>query len=113
MVVTEKDFDQYRNNNQLMVTYLASLMMVKTVLFIGYSLDDPDVRSVWSIIYEKLEKLRRQAYCFTNATPSSSTTRKFEMRGIKVIRIGKQINWINVFDELQQTWQARRSGFHE
>lgn len=65
MVITENDFDKYREENSLMTIYFASLMMVRPVLFIGYSLNDPNIRPIWSIINSKLKTLRRQAYSFS------------------------------------------------
>jgi len=44
LVVTEPDYDDFLTNYPLIATYLSNLLITKTAVFIGYSLDDPDFR---------------------------------------------------------------------
>ena len=42
LVVTEEDYDRFLETYPLLSTYLANLLISRTALLIGYSLDDPD-----------------------------------------------------------------------
>src|SRR5208337_1357154 len=39
MILTEDDYDLFVYNNPLMATYISSMLITRTPLFIGYSLD--------------------------------------------------------------------------
>lgn len=58
LVVTEADYDAFLSNYPLIATYLANLLITKTAVFIGYSLDDPDFRQIWHIVSSRLGKTR-------------------------------------------------------
>jgi hypothetical protein len=98
-------FDLYSEENKLMTAYLTSLMMVRTVLFMGYSLDDPNIRQILYIIYSKLKTLRRQVYSFNSNLGGSNASIKFKMRGIKEINIGKPLDWKRLFLAIGNYWQ--------
>jgi hypothetical protein len=108
MVLTEEDYDSFLSSKPLWATYLGNLMISKTLLFIGYSLDDPDMRQIWQIVKERLGTLRKYAYTIrVNSNPQE--TARFERRGIKVINIISQSRNIGdvfseVFAELRQFW---------
>ncbi|RZK35674.1 MAG: SIR2 family protein [Hymenobacter sp.] len=44
LVATEEDYDKFLNNYPMLATFLANLLITRTALFIGYSLDDADFR---------------------------------------------------------------------
>lgn len=86
LVVTEADYDGFLTNYPLIATYLASLLITKTAVFIGYSLDDPDFRQIWHTVASRLGKTRRMAYAImVNARPGDIT--RFERRGVKVVNL--------------------------
>ncbi|MPQ98385.1 SIR2 family protein [Modestobacter sp. I12A-02628] len=86
MVVTEDDYDAFIGNFPLMSTYLSSLLIDRTAFFIGYSLDDPDLRQIWHIVKDRLGSLRRPAYVLQiGAAPHARA--RFERRGVKVINL--------------------------
>src|SRR5262249_31421665 len=41
LITTEDDYDTFITNHPLISTYISNLLISKTALFIGYSLDDP------------------------------------------------------------------------
>lgn len=111
LVITEEDYDSYIDRNPLFSTFLANLLISKTPLFIGYSLDDPDFRQIWQVVKERLGKLRRPAYTLV-VNPSTHIVSKFERRGVKVIAIkGDPRNYPEiltaVFQELNEYWSNR------
>ena len=86
MTVTEDDYDLFLEHYPLVATYLASLMITRTPVFIGYSLDDPDFRMVWQTVAERLGRLRRQAYMLTVSAKQPELAR-YERRGVKPINL--------------------------
>lgn len=108
IVATEEDYDGFLNRYPMISTFLANLFISKTILFIGYSLDDPDLRQVYQLIKDRLGNLKRQAYTLRiNSTPQEIT--RFERRGVKVINIPKGTKSYSqvledVFEELRDYW---------
>jgi uncharacterized protein YutE (UPF0331/DUF86 family) len=108
LIVTEDDYDTYIEKHPLYATYIANLLISKTALFIGYSLDDPDLRHLWRLISERLGRNRRPAYTIlVNAKPH--LVNRYERRGVKVINLpGKEYEYANIlellFNELNEHW---------
>lgn len=108
LVVTEEDYDRFLNKNPLFATYLANLLITRTPLFIGYSLDDTDFRQIWQVIKDRLGNLRRQAYVLkVDCSPHEKA--RFERRGVKVININGNPSEYpkileEVFIELKDYW---------
>jgi len=86
MVITENDYDMYIARNPLFCTYIANLLITRTPLLIGYSLNDPDLRMLWSIIGSRLNSLRRTGYAILCSASESDVVR-FKRRGISVINL--------------------------
>jgi uncharacterized protein YutE (UPF0331/DUF86 family) len=106
LVVTEEDYDKFITRYPLLATYLANLLITRTAVLIGYSLDDPDFRQVWGVIGERLGKQRRFAYALmVDARPAEIS--RYERRGVKVINLpGSRTKYGEVlasaFDELRE-----------
>ncbi|MDD1673208.1 MAG: SIR2 family protein [Methanomicrobiales archaeon] len=88
-MVTESDYDRFLDSYPLLATFLANLLITKTAVMIGYSLDDPDFRQVWQIVSERLGRSRRIAYAITIGSKPTDISR-FERRGVKVINLPKE-----------------------
>lgn len=86
MVITENDYDVFINNNPILCTYISNLFITKTMLLIGYSLEDSDFRNVWQIINSRLGKMSRPAYCIL-VKASEADVARFERRNIRAINI--------------------------
>ena len=84
MVLTEEDYDLFSENHPLISTYIANLLITRTPLFIGYSIEDYDFRAIWQIIGSRLGGLRRRAYTLFNSKTAADIAR-FGYRGVKVI----------------------------
>jgi hypothetical protein len=69
-----------------LATYLSNLLITKTAVFIGYSLEDPDLRQIWHVVSDRLGRARRMAYALAVNARSSDITR-FERRGVRVINL--------------------------
>lgn len=84
LVATEVDYDRYIKDHPLMVTYLTNLLITRTPLFIGYSLDDTDFRQIYKIVQDRLGKMTKRPYTIQYKC-SDESRRRFERRGVSVI----------------------------
>ena len=100
LVATEEDYDLFIERNPVFATFLANLLITKTPLFLGYSIDDPDFRQVFKVVNERLGSTKRPAYTIKlNATHHEIS--KFERRGVKVINIiEKRLTYSKLFEQL-------------
>lgn len=99
MVVTENDYELFLENYPLIATYLANLLITRTPVFIGYSLDDPDFRMIWRVVSNRLGRLRRQAYSIIVDGRSFELSR-FERRGVKPINLpGEKKNYGSILSK--------------
>lgn len=90
MVITEHDYDVYIDRNPLFATYISNLFITKTMLLVGYSLDDYDFRNLWQVINNRLGKMTRPAYCITVGASSEKIAR-YQRRNIKVLNLEGEI----------------------
>lgn len=106
MVATEEDYDKFLNQNPTLATYLSSLLITRTPLFIGYSLDDEDFRQIWQVVKNRLGKMTRQGYVI-KVNCSESERRRYERRGIDVINLeGSSYSSVltELFEEIKSYW---------
>lgn len=109
LIATENDYDLFLNKYPLLATFVANLLITRTAVLIGYSLDDPDFRQLWQIVGERLGRSRRTAYVITVGAKKTDVAR-FERRGIKVINlVSNKSSYGTVlsdaFNELYEYWQ--------
>lgn len=110
LVVTEEDYDTFIERYPLLATYLGNLLITRTPLFIGYSLEDPDFRQIWQVIGNRLGQMRRPAYAVT-VSISAPDAARYERRGVKVIDLpGQKSNYGQIletfFNELRNYWTS-------
>jgi hypothetical protein len=110
LVMTEEDYDIFLDKYPLLATYLANLLITRTAVLIGYSLDDPDFRQVWQVVGERLGKARRLAYALIVDAKGTDIAR-FARRGIRVINLpGSRTKYGQVlgdtFNELREYMQT-------
>ncbi len=108
LVVTESDYDGFLDRYPLLATYLSSLLITRTAVFVGYSLNDPDLRQMRQVIADRLGKGRRAAYAILVA-PNPPEIARFERRGVKVVAIpdnggGYGPTLAEVFHALSSYW---------
>jgi hypothetical protein len=90
LVVTEEDYESFLNRHAIKATYLANLLICRTAVLVGYSLDDPDFRQIWRVISDRLGDLRRPAYSLAvGASPSDIA--RFERRGITTVNLHRSV----------------------
>lgn len=85
-VLKEDDYLQYSSNFKLIETYIKSIIGSKVVLFIGYSLNDPDVKHIFSWAKEILNQNFQRAYMIlANEEPNDIKKEYFKNLGINII----------------------------
>lgn len=85
-VLKEDDYLNYSRNFKLIETYVKSLIGSKVVLFIGYSLNDPDVKHIISWVKDILKEDFQRAYLIlTNTEPNSIEKEYFRNLGVNLI----------------------------
>ena len=108
LIVTEHDYDTFLDRFPIIATFLANLLITRTPVLIGYSLNDPDFRQVWEIVGERLGRDRRRAYALCVGAQPAEVAR-YNRRGINVINLGasrRKYGEIlrNTFRELNSYW---------
>lgn len=110
LVVTEGDYDTFLTKYPLIATYLSNLLITKTAVLVGYSLDDPDFRQIWQVVAQRLGKTRRQAYAIAVGAQPADVSR-FARRGVTLINLPKKKReqygevLAAAFDELAAHWR--------
>lgn len=85
-VLKEDDYLYYSRNFKLIETYVKSLLGSKVVLFIGYSLNDPDVKHIISWVKDVLKEDFQRAYLIlTQRDPNSIEIDYFRNLGVNLI----------------------------
>lgn len=118
-VLKEDDYLQYSSNFKLIETYIKSIIGSKVVLFIGYSLNDPDVKHIFSWAKEILNQNFQRAYMIlAKEEPNDIKKEYFKNLGINIIfaselvenkdcthseQIIQVINLINAKDNVTET----------
>ena len=109
LVVTERDFDLFLSTKPLMAAWLTGMLLQRTLVLIGYSLADPDLRHVFSIVDSRLGGLRREAYALVVDCTDTERLR-FGRRGVTVVELRSRGHDFDaalaeVFVELGRVWR--------
>lgn len=88
IVLKESDYLIYSENFKLMETFVKSLFATNTILFVGFSADDPNVNQIYSWVNNILTKNKREAYLLQIEEPDDNYKYKkeyYSKKGIKLI----------------------------
>jgi len=86
MIITHDDYEKFLTEYPVISTHLASMLITKTALFIGYSLSDPDFNQIREIVKSRLGRFQRMSYIVQFNQPDSKTERMLE-EGLHVINL--------------------------
>jgi len=111
LTLTDDDYDQFLQTNPLLATSMGALLIDHTAVLIGYSLDDPDLRQLLTLIKSRLGKLARPLWTIQVDCPPHVVNR-YERRNVHVINLprtnklsyGEQL--AELFDALRDHWNA-------
>jgi hypothetical protein len=89
VVVKESDYLDYEQNHPLLSTFIRSLLINHTFLFIGYSLNDYNLNLIlnWIHFFRKQLKVKRRPdnFLVQTKTPSPYEVRRLECRDMTVV----------------------------
>lgn len=81
MVITEEDYDKFSTLRESMFQEVAYLLSHHSVMFVGYSIDDPDIRQIWSLVKKYFREFRRPAYALL-VEPTETQVQTYVRRGV-------------------------------
>lgn len=85
-VLKEDDYLNYSRNFRLIENYIKSIIGTKVVLFVGYSLNDPDVKQIFAWANDILKDDFRRAYLILEKKPYNILEYEyFKNMGINII----------------------------
>lgn len=93
IVLRESDYIEYEQNRPLISTYIRSLLINHTFVFIGYSLNDYNLKLImgWINYYSKIYKVKQRPYNFliTSNVSDKNERKRLEMQRIYPIDLLK------------------------
>jgi hypothetical protein len=110
LVVTEDDYDGFLQRHPVLTTFLSSLFLEREPVLIGYSLNDPDLREILTLLRERLGRMTRAVWAILPTDPNGEES-KFIRRGLKPIVLDRNANASRstvlerFFRELRALWE--------
>ena len=102
-VLKEDDYLQYSLNFRLIETYIKSLVGSKVVLFVGYSLNDPDTKQIFTWVKDVLKDDFQRAYLILSKAEKNEIERAyFRNLGINLIYTSELVDEWNAKTHTEQ-----------
>lgn len=89
IIITTEDYDRFASSRKSLADILKVILQTKTVLFLGYSATDPDLRLILTQARDESGRLARNLYT-VQFSPPPLTIKDLERRGLKVIDLAEQ-----------------------
>jgi hypothetical protein len=86
VVITSRDYERYGLARRPIVRLIETILQTRTVLFLGYSVTDPDLRHILTQVQEETGGHARNLYS-VQLDATSLAVRDLEARGVKVINL--------------------------
>lgn len=79
IIITEKDYQEFNSSNKYIFNKLYSTFMENNIVFIGYSLTDPNIRSLLSEVIDEMKRnqLEKKKIYWNNRGNINEIDRKF------------------------------------
>lgn len=91
LVVTEDDYDRFLLNFPLLSTFVASLLITRVPVLLGYSAEDPDFRALLALLTNRLGRNSSTPWVIL-AKGSPSQISRYERRGVRVVVLETRSN---------------------
>lgn len=91
LVVTEEDYEGSLTRFPILATYVASLLTTRVPVLIGYSLDDPDFRSILRVLSDRLGRNGPSPWVIL-AKATKAQVARYERRGVRVVVLERRSN---------------------
>jgi|GEM_PF-2959237 len=89
IVITAEDYERFTAQRPALARLLATILQTHTVLFLGYSATDPDLRLILTQVRDESGRLARNLYT-VQFDASPLTAKDLERRGLRVVDLGAQ-----------------------
>ncbi|GGM31734.1 hypothetical protein GCM10011351_17430 [Paraliobacillus quinghaiensis] len=101
IVITEEDYQNFNSSNKYILNKIYSTFMENNIVFIGYSLNDPNIRSLLSEVIDEIKsnKLQQKKIYWINRDRINETDKKF-YENTYSIQIIDQTEILSFLDEL-------------
>lgn len=90
IVLTEKDYFDYKNNFPLIRAFVQSLFASKLVLFVGFSFADLNLKMIMNELQNILSEDMQRAYLLSYDTPDDITKKYFEEKGVNILHFSEE-----------------------
>lgn len=90
IVLTEKDYYDYKRNFPLIRAYVQSLFASKLVLFVGFSFADMNLKMILNELQNILSENMQRAYLLSCEEPDHITKQYYEKKGINVLYLSEK-----------------------
>lgn len=95
IILTEKDYNLYKFNFPIIYSYILSKFTQKTILFIGFSLEDRNLKFILDILNYHLKENQFKAFIFypnTDSKKNEIIENYFESINIRIIKYNSTID---------------------
>ena len=89
IVLTENDYFDYARNFALIRSFVLSLFASKTILFVGFSFNDINLKMILKDLQSILSEKMRRVYLLSSVPSDYLTIKYFENKGINILHIDK------------------------
>ncbi|MEQ8192837.1 MAG: SIR2 family protein, partial [Candidatus Eremiobacterota bacterium] len=111
IILKEDDFLSYSNNFILIENFIKSLFATHVILFVGYSLNDPDVQLIFQWIKDILKEDFQPAYFLKIDKEKSEKEDRIDFEYYK--KKGINILYYSAIEELTKNFEVKSRNFSE
>lgn len=86
LVITKEDYDRYLEGHPVIATHLASMLITRTALFLGYSLRDPNFLQIKDVISKRLGQFERKSY-IASFNVTEKQIKEYDEKNLYVINL--------------------------
>ncbi len=98
MVITKPDYEEYAENHRSLITYLLGFLITSNLLFVGFSLKDPNFDNIYTQMRTLFKDTHRKSYAVFKDISEHERARLKRM-GIEVIPIDTYDEIPLIFEE--------------
>ena len=90
ITITSEDYDTYSSRNPQFSHRIMDVFHVNTVIFLGYSLTDPDLNHLYNSVLQTVGGLKRKSYAILSSDPGVKIREAWAQKKIEIITSSAQ-----------------------
>jgi hypothetical protein len=107
IVITEDDYNDYRSTRPAIATKVDQLLLEHPVLFVGFSLDDPNVSRILNWVRSTVGTLQLPSVSLVHSPPSRPECELWASRGIRLVHCPASVPLAELLEVLEHERQGR------